>query len=94
MVTKKSYYFYLYFNQIIKLIQSLKNIKKNSIFKIFIAKYIQKIIKDEISIVVNNSKFSIVSSKTSLNIIKNFSVLIICNKYAKNGSILQFLLRV
>lgn len=51
-------------------------------------------VKDKISVVVSNLKLSISSSKISPNIMKEFSMPTIDNKYARNVSILQSLLKV
>lgn len=51
-------------------------------------------IKNEISLVVSNTKFNMTSFKISWDTIEGFFLLIIDNKYAKNISILWFLFRV
>lgn len=58
-----------------------------------IIKYIQEIVKDKISVIVNNLKLSIASFMISSDAIKRFSILTINNKYARNMPILQSLLR-
>lgn len=83
---------FLYFNWINKLIQSSKNIKKDSLFKFFALKYIQKIKKNKIKVVISNLKFSITGLNISLNVIKKFSILTIDNKNIKTIPILSFLL--
>lgn len=45
-------------------------------------------VKDEMSVVVNNLKLSMSSSKISLNIIEGFSILAIDNEHARNAPIL------
>lgn len=51
-------------------------------------------IKDEISAVVNNQKFSMSSSKISLDAMKRFSILTINNKHTRSMPILQSIFRV
>lgn len=45
-------------------------------------------VKNEMSVIVSNSKLNIASSKISLDTIKEFSILTINNKYAKSAPIL------
>lgn len=49
-------------------------------------------VKDEICPVVSNLKLNIASFKINSNVIEEFFMLTIDNKYAKNALILQFLL--
>lgn len=79
--------------ELLNLFDTQKTLTKNNIFKILTIKYIQDIIKDKMSAVINNLKLSISSLKISLNAIKEFSILIINNKTTKSVSILQFLFR-
>ena len=53
-------------------------------FKICVRECIKEIVKDEISSIVSNPKCSISSSKISPNIIEEFFVLTINNKYTKS----------
>lgn len=63
-------------------------------FKAFIIKYVQDMVKDEMTAVVSNPKLSMSSHKISLNIIERFFILMIDNKHARNMPILQSILRV
>lgn len=63
-------------------------------FKVYAIQCVQEIVKDKMSIVVNNSKLNIFNSKISPNIMKRFFILIIDNKYAKSALILQFLFKI
>lgn len=65
-----------------------KVLKKDGIFKTFIIKFIQKMIKDEINTIVSNPKFSMANFKISPKTIKRFFMLTINNKYVKNTPIL------
>lgn len=51
-------------------------------------------LKAKMSTVVSNSKLSIASFKSSLDIIKSFSILTFNNKHTKSAIISQSLLRV
>lgn len=50
-------------------------------------------VKDAMSIIVNNPKLSMSSSKISLDIMEGFFILTIDNEYAKSALILQSLLK-
>lgn len=63
-------------------------------FKEFGIECVSEMAKDKISVVVNNLKLSIFNFKISQDAMERFSILTIDNKYAKNTSILQFLLKV
>ena len=67
--------------------------KKDSRFKAFVIKYIQDIVKDEMSVVISNQKLSMSSSKISPNAIEGFSMSTIDNKHARSTHILQSILR-
>ena len=70
-----------------------KALKRDSRFKAFAVKYVQDMVKNEISAVISNLKLSISSSKISPDAMEGFFMLTINNKYARSAPILQSLLR-
>ena len=71
-----------------------KALKKDTRFKVFAVEYVQNIVKDKMNTVVSNPKLSMSSSKISSDIMEGFFILTIDNEYARNTSILQYILRV